>query len=178
METIEILGKTFQKLVDEKLVEQTVLQAKNTIDEIQRTNSDVVFVVMANGANWFAQKIFNFYSNKSLHIEYARLKSYFGTEQSDIQFIAMPHKEDIAGKTIIVLEDILDSGNTMSRMENWLKEHGANQTFVIALCQREGNPISTANQPMQIAKGAWVVGCGMDYNHEGRNFNCIYAKVN
>ena len=177
METIEIQGKKFRKLIDNQIIEIAIWQSKEVIDNLILNTSDIVFIVMANGANWFAQKIFSFYENYSLHIEYARLESYSGTQQTEIQFISMPKKADLYGKTIIVLEDILDSGKTMEHLKKWLHEQNVREIHLIALCKREGNGTKTDNTPLVVAQGEWIVGCGMDYNHCGRNFSHIYTMT-
>ena len=175
METIKIREKKFKKLVDILQIEEVVSQSQNVINSILQKDSEVVFIVMANGANWFAQKLFSAYENTSLHIEYARLESYVGTSQANISFVSMPAEDDIQGKTVIVVEDILDSGKTMEHFKAWLLEKKVKNIHLIALCKREGNSLSTDNSPLIIAKGEWIVGCGMDYNHCGRNLKHIYT---
>ena len=50
---------------------------------------------MANGANWFAQRLFECFGTQSLHIEYAKLVSYSGANQTELQLVSMPQKTDV-----------------------------------------------------------------------------------
>ncbi|MCQ2958750.1 MAG: hypothetical protein MJ198_00990 [Bacteroidales bacterium] len=177
MEYLNIHGEKFFKLIGAELVDETVLHSSKVLENELNENSGALVVVMANGANWFAQRLFQNFENLPLHIEYVRIESYSGSKQGEIEMVSMPKPEEVNGRSVIIVEDIIDSGKTMDFIQRWMYDNGASKVAIIALCRREGTLMETANIPIEIPKGEWLVGCGMDHFHEGRNLGCIYSKV-
>ncbi len=179
MDYLKVHGEDFRKLIDERSISAVVCGTQSVlVATIQKYGvENVVFLVMANGANWFAQRLFECFGTQSLHIEYAQLVSYSGSNQTELKLVSMPQKTDVENKVVVIVEDIIDSGKTIDFVKNWLVENGVSTVEIHALCIREGNKTVTANEPLIVAVGEWLVGCGMDYFHEGRNLNCIYTKV-
>lgn len=175
---MKINGKNFDILIDRNEISTIV---DNTIQTINKLPTDCVFVVMANGANWFSQKVFEHFSATTFDIEYALLKSYSGNQRDEIEVVKMPDTSLLQGKNIIILEDIIDSGVTMRFMIDWCKQIAlANNIYVCPMAIREGvnaPDYNVANQPIVIPSQKWIVGCGLDYDHYGRNLPDLYYMV-
>lgn len=178
MGVMNIKDSRFELLV---LGEQIQGVVEQTCGVIQSLGSNVVFVVMANGANWFSQRIFDRFPASVFDIEYALLKSYSGTTRNAITTLSMPDEENISGKTVVILEDFIDSGKTIEYMMDWCSRIAqAERVLVCPMCIREGVDsvrYNVANQPLVIAKDKWIVGCGLDYDHWGRNLADLYYMV-
>ena len=175
---MNIKDSHFELLVPRVHIQSVVEQTCSVINNIE---GDSVFVVMANGANWFAQRVFENFPSSVFEIEYALLKSYSGTIRNSISALSMPNEDVVCGKTVIILEDFIDSGKTIEYMMDWcLQRAKAKQVLVCPMCIREGvNSVqySVANQPLVIPKDKWIVGCGLDYDHWGRNLADLYYMV-
>ena len=178
MAVMNIKDSRFELLVARKQIQGVVEQ---TCEVIQSLDDEVVFVVMANGANWFSQRVFEHFPSCVFDIEYALLKSYSGTTRNTISALSMPEGESIYGKTVVILEDFIDSGKTIEYMMEWcLQCANAKQVLVCPMCIREGVDsarYNVANQPLVIPKDKWIVGCGLDYDHWGRNLADLYYMV-
>ena len=175
---MKIKDSQFELLVSGEQLQTVVEQ---TCGVVRSLGEQVVFVVMANGANWFSQRVFANFPQTVLDIEYALLKSYSGTKRNAINAIELPDAEALQGKTVVILEDFIDSGKTIEYMMDWcLRQAGAKQVFVCPMCIREGvdaEHFNVANSPLVIEKDKWIVGCGLDYDHWGRNLSDIYYMV-
>ena len=173
-----IKDSQFELLVTREQIQDVVEQ---TCGVIQSIEGEVVFVVMANGANWFSQRVFEQFPSSVFDIEYALLKSYSGTTRNSITTLSIPDRESIRGKTVVILEDFIDSGKTIEYMMDWcVQQAKAKQVFVCPMCIREGVDAArynVANQPLVIPKDKWIVGCGLDYDHWGRNLANLYYMV-
>ena len=73
---------------------------------------NVLFVCVLNGAFMFASELMS-ELNDSYEITFARYSSYSGTSSTGVLKEIMPIKEDIKGRTIVLIEDIIDTGFTM-----------------------------------------------------------------
>ncbi len=175
---MNIKDSQFEMLVAKEQVQCVV---EDTREIIKSLEGEVVFVVMANGANWFSQRVFEHFPSSVFDIEYALLKSYSGTQRNAINAIELPDIEALRGKIAVILEDFIDSGKTIEYMMDWcLRQAGAKQVLVCPMCIREGVEIehfNVVNSPLVIEKDKWIVGCGLDYDHWGRNLSDIYYMV-
>lgn len=179
MKTINIGNDVFEELYTAEFVAKNIkLSAETIASNFNQTEikEDVVFLILANGGNWFAERLLSHY-DFPVHTEYALIKSYENNAQGNINIVSMPIDEYFKDKTVIVLDDILDTGKTMQWVLQHIKETGARNVHCAVLCKREGNLTPTMNNPLIIAGDAWIAGCGMDTNHVGRNLQSIYKKL-
>lgn len=175
---MNIKDSQFELLVAKEQVQCVV---EDTREIIKSLDGEVVFVVMANGANWFSQRVFEHFPLSVFDIEYALLKSYSGTKRNSITTLSMPDEGSICGKTVMILEDFIDSGKTIEYMMDWcLQIAHAKRVLVCPMCIREGVDAArynVTNHPLVIPKDKWIVGCGLDYDHWGRNLADLYYMI-
>ncbi|MBA4741142.1 MAG: hypoxanthine-guanine phosphoribosyltransferase [Azoarcus sp.] len=85
----------------------------------------------------------------------------------------------VAGRTVLVLDDILDEGHTLDAIVNHLDEHGAEQVFTAVLVDknhdRKAHPGMRAHFTGLDVADRFLFGCGMDYKGYWRNAPGIYA---
>ena len=177
---IVIHDEEYECLFDGKQVEEAVLRTykrlRTFFDEERKSGSEVIFLVLANGGNWFSQKLFSLF-DEPLHVEYALLQSYENNAQSNMNIVSFPDEKSLCGKSVVVIDDILDSGKTMQWVVEYLSTKNVKTVQRVVLCRRQGNQTPALNEPLLIENDAWVVGCGMDSYHEGRNLGEIYRKM-
>lgn len=155
---------------------QTKLLAKKVTDAHRGDKSPIVMVGLLNGA-------FMFYADLVRNIEvdvecdFMRVKSYIGKKkQGDIQIIK-DLETPIKGKHVYLVDDILDSGNTMKAVIEYLEVKHPSSITVVTLLTREDSPFVTENTHHAFTiKDEWVVGYGMD-NDKGyaRNYDGVFA---
>lgn len=105
-------------------------------------------------------------------VEYVGAASYNGKQQSDIQAYKLPTRELVAGKTVLLFDDILDSGRTIAFFTNILYSFGATDVVPVVLLKRsETNHkydprVRKFHECFEIGN-EWCWGYGMD-NEQGR----------
>ena len=83
---------------------------------------------------------------------------------------------DIKGRRVIIVEDIVDTGNTIVELKKILKDAGASESVVCTLLFKPDSytkDIPLEYVAMQIPND-FIVGFGLDYNEIGRNLKDIY----
>ena len=160
---------------------QSQLLAKKISDDHRNDGSPVIMVGLLNGA-------FAFYSELVKHIsidvecDFMRVKSYVNRKQGDIQ-ITKDLETRIKGKHVYIVDDILDSGNTMAKVIEYLQIKWPKSVNVVTLLKRKNTPFKLENYQVEGTESygfeiddEWVVGFGMD-DDKGycRNYKNIYA---
>jgi hypoxanthine phosphoribosyltransferase len=82
----------------------------------------------------------------------------------------------LKGRDVLIVEDIIDSGNTITSLINMVKTHNPKTTKLTALLSKpmmHQHEMSIDYLGFEIPD-KFVIGYGLDYNHQGRNLNSIY----
>ena len=166
-----------QQLIDAKDIDiQTKIIAKKISAEHNGDKTPIVMVGLLNGAFMFYADLVR---NMTVDVEcdFMRVKSYIGKKkQGDIQ-ILKDLETPIKGKHVYLVDDILDSGNTMNALIELLEVKHPASISIVTLLTRETSPIpKQASYHAFTIKDEWVVGFGMD-NDKGyaRNYKSVFA---
>jgi hypoxanthine phosphoribosyltransferase len=177
MKEIHVLDKTFRELITEKTIhdriEQLAIQLNNDL-----SGKDVVFLGILNGAFLFAADLFKRIDFQA-RISFVKLASYEGTGSSGSIKELIGWNEDIKNKTIVVIEDIVDTGNTLERIVDELVIRKAS---VIKIATMLYKPAAyTKNIPLDYVgfeiPNDFVIGYGLDYDGYGRNLPSVYTLI-
>ena len=137
------------------------------------------------GKNPLMLGIFNgvvpFYANLSLRLkfdheyDFIKCSSYVGTKQIQDVEIFWHKKRDLKNRHVILVDDIFDSGKTMTRVAQLLKEAGAKSVTTVVLLDKV--PAHPKNLKPDYScfeiPNEWIVGYGLDTNGKMRNLPCI-----
>jgi hypoxanthine phosphoribosyltransferase len=159
----------------EEIQFQTKIIGKQIADDHRGDKTPIIMVGLLNGC-------FAFYSDLvramplDVECDFMRVKSYVNRKQGDIQ-ITKDLETRIKGKHVYLVDDILDSGNTMNAVLDYLQVKKPASISIVTLITRETSP--TPEQKSYHAftiKDEWIVGYGMD-NDKGhmRNLPSIWA---
>ena len=98
-----------------------------------------------------------------------------GTKSSGVVQITRDLQEDINGRDIIIVEDILDSGNTLVFLKNYLTAKGAASITIVTLLDKPSRreKAITADYIGFVVPDEFVVGYGLDYAQQYRNMPYI-----
>ena len=162
-------------LTAEEIQFQTKIIGKQIADKHRNDKTPVVMVGLLNGC-------FAFYSDlvratpMDMECDFMRVKSYINRKQGDI-VISKDLETPIKGKHVYIVDDILDSGNTMNAVIDYLEVKKPASISIVTLITRETSP--TPEQKSYHAftiKDEWIIGMGMD-NEQGhmRNIPSIWA---
>ena len=138
-------------------------------------DKDPIFVGVLKGCFIFMADLVRAAQLKS-EIEFIGVSSYNnGTKSSGVVEITRDLQKDITGRHIIVVEDILDSGNTLYFLKNYLAAKGAASITIVTLLDkpaRREKPIVADLSGFEVPD-EFVVGYGLDYCQQYRNMPYI-----
>ncbi len=152
------------------------------IDEIAvRINEDMagrnpLFLVVLNGAFMFASDLMKRITIPC-EISFVKLASYQGTTSTGKVREIIGINESLKDRTIIIVEDIVDSGLTMRQMIETLGTRNPSQVEICTLFVKQDNlevPLSIRYFGFNIPN-EFIVGFGLDYNQQGRNLKDLYV---
>ena len=134
-----------------------------------------LFLVVMNGAFMFAADLIRKLDFPA-EVVFIRVKSYHGTKSMGQAKIYMPDDVDLQDRHIIILEDIIDTGNSMSFLLPELqKKQPASMALTAILVKPEALQHDIViDFPGFEIPNKFVVGYGLDYNGIGRNLDGIY----
>ncbi len=178
MKEIVLNGKRFRKYIDEKQIEEAVQGLADRINSDLSDRNEVVFIGILNGSFLFAADLFR-RIELNARISFLKLASYEGTSSSGSIRDLIGWNEDVQGKTVVVVEDIVDTGNTLELVVGGLKVRKAGDIRVATLLLKPDayrKDIGVDYSGFKIPND-FVVGYGLDYDGLGRNLPAIYSIV-
>lgn len=116
-----------------------------------------------------------------LQVDYLHATRYRDkTRGSDLQWKASP-QQSLQGRTLLIVDDILDEGYTLQAVLEYCREQGAAQVYSVVLVEKN-HPRARADIKADftglMVEDRYVFGFGMDYKGYHRNLNGIYALAN
>jgi hypoxanthine phosphoribosyltransferase len=177
MKKIKLEDKEFKLFIPavsiKRAVEQVAIQINN-----QYIDEEILFVSVLNGAFIFSADLVRKVNVKS-QITFVKLASYEGHESSGSVKEIIGLNENISGKHVIIIEDIIDSGLTMSSIIKQIKSRKPASVRIATLLfkpQSYQHNFKIDFVGIEIPN-EFVVGCGMDYKGYGRDLEDIYSLI-
>ena len=177
MNEIKVLDREFSEYITEDEIQSRITaMAEKITEDLQ--GRDVLFFGILNGAFLFAADIFR-QINLNAQISFIKLASYEGTGPSGKIKELIGWNEDMTGKTVVVIEDIIDTGSTMERI---IGELTLRKAVDVKICTLLFKPEAyTKDIPIDYIgfeiPNNFVVGYGLDYDGYGRNLKSIYKII-
>ncbi len=177
MDKIKVLDKEFILYLDESRIQNAIKDLANRLNQ-DLAEEDLVFVAVLNGSFMFAADLFR-QIKLPAQISFVKLSSYSGTQSTGTMNRLIGLNEDLRGKTIVLLEDIIDTGNTLVELIQQLGDLHAKSVKIVSLlfkpeAYKKEIPIDYIGIEIP---NEFIVGYGLDYNGFGRNLACIYKIV-
>lgn len=175
MDTISVLDKEFYPSISEEEIHAAVCRVAERINADFR-GKEPVFLAVLNGSFMFAADLLREIT-LPCEISFVKLASYEGTVSSGTVRDVIGLDRDIAGRPVIIVEDIIESGLTMEHMLETLRVHNPES---ISICTFFTKPdrlkarLDIRYVAMEIPND-FILGYGLDYNGYGRNLKQIYT---
>ena len=177
MPVIKVHDKSFGPYLSEQTIQQRVAELAEQINADYKGKRPL-FVAILNGSFMFASDLF-----KHLNIEaelcFIKLASYKGMKSSGSVVTSIGLDDDLFGKDVIIVEDIVDTGKTLHNFLPKLMHQQPKSLKIAALLHKpEATEFSLTLDYIGFdIPNKFVVGYGLDYDGLGRNFKEIYQLV-
>jgi len=174
MQEITLHDKTFEIYIPETEISAIVHSLVATINNSGIQNP--LFIAVMNGAFLFAADVMRKITIPNAEISFIKLSSYSGTETTGTVNELIGIGDNISGRNIVILEDIIDTGITLNKIMSLLKKENVADIKIATLLFKPESYKSNISIDY-IGKSIpndFVVGYGLDYDEIGRNLPHIY----
>jgi hypoxanthine phosphoribosyltransferase len=174
MSIIQILDKKFETFIPYNEIETAIAKMAEKMNPELRDKKPI-FLVILNGSFMFAADLMKM-MDFPCEISFIKLASYSGTQSTENVKELIGFNEDIKGRTIVIVEDIIDSGLTLAGVIGQLNKMGAAEVKISTLLFKPNAFKEHYNIDyigIEIPND-FIVGYGLDYNQYGRNYKDIY----
>ena len=164
------MGHKVNPYITEPEIRQRIQELAAQISEDYK-GKEVLMVSILKGAVVFLTDLMR-EVDLDVRIDFMVVSSYGNsTESSGAVKIVKDLSVDIAGKDVLIVEDILDSGNTLSKLIDILRARGANSLKIVSLLDKPSRHVQVV--PIEYTgftiPDKFVVGYGLDYQEKHRN---------
>ena len=136
-------------------------------------NKEVIIIAILKGSVLFLRDLFEYLDFKN-SIEYVDISSYKGKSRTEI--VSLPFKINVKNKNILIIDDICDTGNTLSFITNLIKRNNPKSIRTSVLLKKNiQNSIFVPDDYLFLIPDKFVVGYGLDFNEKHRFLNQIYT---
>lgn len=177
MSIIRVHDKQFEPYLTADKINARIKELAQQLDK-DYAGKKPLFIAILNGSFIFAADLF-----KALSIDaeicFIKLASYKGTKSSGQVITAIGLDTDLFGRDVVIIEDIVDTGKTLSEFLPQLRHQQPASLKIVALLHKPEAtvfPIPIDYLGFSIPN-KFVVGYGLDYDGLGRNLGEIYKLV-
>ena len=177
MSRVTIKDKTFETSIPEAEILERVKQVADRINK-DFEGKTPLFLAVLNGSFMYASDLMK-HITIPCEISFVKLASYQGVTSTGTIKEIIGLNEDIRGREVIIVEDIVDTGATMKRMLETLGTREPSGLHITTLLLKPGKltvPLNIEYAAMEIPND-FIVGYGLDYDQQGRNLRDIYTLV-
>ena len=176
MQEVTYQGMTFVPYIKREAIAE---QVQRLAGEIMRDYQDEapLFVCVLNGSFIFAADLFRACDLHDADITFVRYKSYVGTESTGEVKPVMGLTEDITGRHVLIVEDIIDSGITADRLRKDLAMHNPKSVKMVSLLFKP-EALKVGSAPEYVGfeiPRKFILGYGLDLDGLARNLPDIYV---
>ncbi|HEY8402762.1 MAG TPA: hypoxanthine phosphoribosyltransferase [Cytophagaceae bacterium] len=175
---MKLIDKEFEIFIPEHLLVKRIKELGKEIDTMYK-GMDPVFIAILNGAFMFAADLIKEITGPC-KLSFIKVASYEGTVSSGKVNSLIGLEENLEGKNVVLIDDIVDTGITMSYVIEQVQAFKPASLEVATLLLKP----EAFNNQFQIKfvgftiPNDFVVGYGLDYNGYGRNLREIYHIKN
>ena len=165
------------------LITKTMLQRRINVLAKQIENDckgkDLTVICLLKGSVYFTADLTK-YLRKNVIVECMRLSSYEGTNSTGVIKLKLDLDEPVTNKNILIIEDIIDSGKTLSYLIDYLRAQNPASMKLCTLLDKPDRRVVNVNVDYTGFKIAnhFVIGYGMDLDEKYRNLPAIYCFIN
>ena len=177
MEKVTLYDKTFRKFISYETISNAIDEVAAKINADFKECEDIpILLCVLNGSIMFMGELMQRLTFNCQTVS-IKLSSYEGTNSTGKVRQALGLTADIKGRRVIMIEDIVDSGNTIVELKKILADNGAAESRICTLLYKPD--AYKQNMPLDYVAmeipNDFIVGFGLDYDELGRNYKDIYV---
>ena len=174
MNTVTLHDKTFRPFISASEIETAIEKLANEIQKDYQ-NLSPIFIGILNGSFLFTADLVRKFEG-DCEVTFLRMASYEGTNTTGKVNTVLGLKETLKDRHVIIIEDIVDTGNTIEKLvEELNKEKPASLKIATLLYKPKAYQKNIPINYVAITVGnEFLVGYGLDYDGLGRNLKDIY----
>lgn len=177
MAVIKVHDKSFETYLPEEQIQQRIKEIASDINT-DYAGKKPLFIAILNGSFMFAADLFK-HVNIDAELCFIKLASYKGMKSSGNVVTSIGLEDDLFGKDVIIVEDIVDTGKTLHNFLPKLLHQQPKSLKIASLLHKS----AATEYPLTIdyigfdIPNKFVVGYGLDYDGLGRNLKEIYQLI-
>lgn len=178
MKKVKILDKEFEIFIPYEKIRSVVEKMADQMNT-ELADKDPLFLCILNGSFMFAAELFKRIDFVESEISFVKLASYEGDSTTGKVKQLIGLNEEIEGRTVVILEDIVDTGITINNIQEQLNKMNPKEVFVATMLLKPEalqKEVNLKYVGLEIPND-FIVGYGLDYDGYGRNLLDIYSVV-
>ncbi|MDX8341423.1 hypoxanthine phosphoribosyltransferase [Draconibacterium sp. IB214405] len=178
MKKVKILDKEFELFIPYEKIRSVIEQMAEQMNE-ELADKNPLFLCILNGSFMFAAEVYKRINFVESEISFVKLASYQGDSTTGKVKQLIGLNEEIEGRTVVVLEDIVDTGITINNILEQLEQMNPKEVQVATLLLKPDalqKEVDLKYVGIEIPND-FIVGYGLDYDGYGRNLIDIYTVV-
>lgn len=178
MKRVKIHDKEFELFIPHETI-AAIIDDMAAKMNIELAGKNPLFLCILNGSFMFAAEIFKRINFVESEISFVKLASYSGEHTTGTVKELIGLNENIEGRTVVVLEDIVDTGITIDNIQQQLRSMNPKEVLVATMLLKPDalkKEVDLKYVGIEIPND-FIVGCGLDYDGYGRNLIDIYSIV-
>ena len=171
---IQVQDLTFELFITEETIQQRVKELGHEI-ATQFKDQNPLFIGILNGAFLFTADLIRACPIAS-EVTFMKIQSYAGLQSTGTVTTQIGLQQDIKGRAVIIVEDIIDTGATLYHLLPNLQKLGPSSISLASLLVKPTalkHPLVIDYKGFEIPN-KFVIGYGLDYNGQARNLSDIY----
>jgi len=177
MEKVRVKDKEFKLFLSKSTIQESIgrvaAQINNDLD-----GKNPLFLAVLNGSFMFAADLMK-HITIPCEISFIKLASYEGMQQGGKVREVFGLSERIDGRTVVIVEDIVDSGKTMQQLLDSLNTRNPREILIATLLFKPAALVCNLRLDYVVFEipNDFVVGYGMDYDGYGRTYDQVYTVI-
>ena len=179
MKQVKVHDKTFELYIPHEKICSVVEEMADKMNK-ELAGKNPLFLCILNGSFMFAAELFKRIDLVETEISFVKLASYEGAQTTGKVKQLIGLNEDLEGRTVVVLEDIVDTGITINNIQDQLAKLNPKEVKIATLLLKPDSlqkEVSLDYVGLEIPND-FIVGYGLDYDGHGRNLIDIYSVIN